>query len=162
MNCKNLKYRTKKGTKYIYCTLLKKEITFDMCNHCKNKEYKIKKSIKISKNDTNWEKKSPKIVKKSPKIVKLERNRKSVFTNDLTKCIMCGKKKDNLHEIFFGRNRLKSIKYDMVIPVCVICHQKCHKVAQIQEFWHKKGQLYFEKNIGSREEFISIFGMNYL
>ena len=162
MNCKNMKIRTKKGTKYIYCSLLKKEITYDMCNHCENKEYKKQKSIIFSKNNANWEKKSPKMCKKSSKITKLERNRKSVFTNDLTKSIMCGKPKHNLHEIFMGRNRQNSMKYGFVIPVCIEHHRICHNNSQIQEFWHEKGQLYFEKNIGSREEFISIFGINYL
>ena len=43
MNCKNLKIKSKKGKRYIYCNLLKKEITFNNCNNCGYKEYKIKK-----------------------------------------------------------------------------------------------------------------------
>ncbi len=51
------------------------------------------------------------------KVLKLERNRKSIFTDDL-----CGSKKDNLHEIFFVKNRLKSMEYGFVIPLCFNCH----------------------------------------
>ena len=163
MNCKNMKIRTKKGTKYIYCSLLKKEITYDICNHCENKEYKKQKcTVKPKTLCKNQFPVKGKTIKRSSKITKLERNRKSVFTTDLTKCIICGKSKDNLHEIFMGKNRQNSMKYGFIIPVCIEHHRICHNNSQIQEFWHKEGQLYFEKNIGSREEFISIFGMNYL
>ena len=41
MNCKHLKYRTKKGIKYIYCSLQKKEINYDVCKECLHKEYKM-------------------------------------------------------------------------------------------------------------------------
>ena len=174
MGCINLKYRTKKGRKYLFCTTKNCEISFYDCNGCEFKEYRIHNNCKnnvdknkkctvkpktLCKNDFPVKGKT---IKRSSKITKLERNRKSVFTTNLTKCIMCGKPKDNLHEIFMGKNRQNSMKYGYVIPVCIICHQKCHKDRQIQEFWHKRGQLYFEKNIGSREEFIIIFGRNYL
>ena len=149
MNCKYLKYRTKKGIKYIYCSLQKKEINFDICRECLQKDYKTKNT----KNS---------FYKKNNKISKLERNRKSVFTNNLSVCIMCGKPKDNLHEIYMGKNRLNSMKYGFVIPVCIRCHHICHKDSHIQEFWHKKGQLYYEREIGSRNEFIEIFKRNYL
>ena len=149
MNCKHLKYRTKKGIKYIYCSLQKKEINYDVCKECLHKEYKPK-NVKNS------------FYKKNNKISKLERNRKSVFTNNLSMCIMCGKPKDNLHEIFMGKNRQNSMKYGFVIPVCIKCHQNCHRNSHTQEFWHKEGQLYFEREIGSRNEFIEIFKRNYL
>lgn len=149
MNCKHLKYRTKKGIKYIYCSKLKKQIMYSDCANCQYKEYKC--TIKPKS-----------LCKKSNKINKLERNRKSVFTNNLSVCIMCGKPKDNLHEIYMGKNRLNSMKYGFVIPVCIRCHHICHKDSHIQEFWHKEGQLYFEREIGSRTEFIDIFKRDYL
>ena len=163
MQCKNLVCRTKKGKKYLFCRTKNCEISFYDCNGCEYKEYKMHNNCK---NNVDKKKKctvKPKtLCKKNYKITKLERHRKSVFTNDLTKCIMCGKPKDNLHEIFMGKNRQNSMKYGFVIPVCIEHHQICHKSAQIQEFWHEKGQLYFESEIGSRKEFISIFGRNYL
>lgn len=177
MNCINLKIKTKKGRRFLYCNLLKKEITFDNCKDCANKEYKTKK-VKNSfymhnncENNTSKKKKCTinrkncaKIIKtkKNPEIAKLERNRKSVFTNDLTKCILCGKPKEELHEIFAGRNRLNSMRYNFVLPLCHSCHSINQNNSQFNEFWHKKAQLYYEQYLGSRNEFISIFGRNYL
>ncbi len=31
-----------------------------------------------------------------------------------------------------------------------------------QEFWHIKGQLYWEEHIGAREEFIEVYGKKYI
>ena len=46
MTCINLKIRTKKMTRIIYCKFLRKEITYDKCKNCNNKQYKeIKKKI---------------------------------------------------------------------------------------------------------------------
>ena len=164
MGCINLKYRTKtdKKTKrkiiYKYCKVLRKKINGDECygRNCANKEYK---KIKCTINRKNC----AKIIKtkKNPKIAKLERNRKSVFTNDLTKCILCGKPKEELHEIFAGRNRLNSMRYNFVLPLCHNCHSINQNNSQFNEFWHKKAQLYYEQHLGSRNEFISIFGMDY-
>ena len=162
MQCINLKIKTKKNRRFLYCNLLKKEITFDNCKDCANKEYKKAKCTinrkNCAKNDFPVKRKT---INKNPKIAKLERNRKSVFTNDLTKCILCGKPKEELHEIFAGRNRLNSMKYDFVLPLCHNCHSINQNNSQFNEFWHKKAQLYYERYLGSRNEFISIFGMDY-
>ena len=152
MKCKHFKIRSKKGKKYYYCTLLKKEISFSCYRECDSKEYKCTKSL------NNCAKK----IHKSSKIAKLERNRKSAFTDNLDKCIMCNNPRQHLHEIYMGRNRQNSMKYGMVIPLCYKCHQICHKDSHIQEFWHRKGQLYYESELGNREQFIDIFKKNYL
>ena len=98
----------------------------------------------------------------SKNIKKAERNRKSVFTLDLNTCIICGSKKDHLHEIFFGKNRLRSMEYNFVIPLCFNCHQEMHVNSEWQKYWHIKGQLYFEEHYGSRSDFIKVFGRNYI
>ena len=177
MSCINLKIKTKKGRRFLYCDLLKKEITFDNCKDCANKEYKTKKiknsfymhnncenNVSKNKKRTINRKNCAKIIKikKNPKIAKLERNRKSVFTNNLTKCILCNNPKEELHEIFPGRNRQNSMKYNFVLPLCHKCHSINQENSQFNEFWHKKAQLYFEQHLGSREEFIDIFKKNYL
>ena len=133
-----------------YCSLFNKEIVLPQCRECVNKKYKG--NAQKSKN----------IVHKSKKIAKLERNRKSVFTNDLEHCYLCGKKKEELHEIFAGRNRLNSMKYDLVLPLCHECHLLNQNNPFFNDYWHKQGQEYFECNIGTREEFIKIFKRNYL
>ena len=89
MNCKNLKIRTKKGKKFGYCTLYQKEVPIFSCI-CNNKEYKRYKTLKSRTN----------------KQAKKEKERFSILTNDLEHCILCGQKKDNLHEVFGGEIEL--------------------------------------------------------
>lgn len=150
---KNCMYLKQKINRSLECKKYKKLISIKECNNCKFKEYQKKITVL-----NQYQKKS----KKSSSIAKLERNRKSVFTTDLNHCIICKDKKDNLHEIFFGKNRLNSIKYNLVIPLCFKCHLKMHQNKEWQEFWHIKGQLYWENFIGTRNEFINIFRKNYI
>lgn len=172
--CINLKKRKNKP----YCKLLNKEITFSLCKKCDNKEYKKSTSIKKSpvasglsnnsqmrKKTQSLEKISPKKVKirnKSNKLANLERNRKSVFTDNLDICYLCGKKKNDLHEVYAGRNRINSIKYGFVLPLCRECHSLNQNNSFFNDYWHKQGQLYWEEFIGTREGFISVFRRNYL
>lgn len=60
------------------------------------------------------------------KITRLERNRFSIATTDLSHCYICGGYKHDLHEVFHGRNRVNSMKYGCVIPVCRNCHNRIH------------------------------------
>lgn len=46
MNCENLRIRTLKYQKYIFCTIKHKEIIFKDCIDCKHKEYKDMQEIK--------------------------------------------------------------------------------------------------------------------
>lgn len=158
--CIHLKKRKNKP----YCKLLDREITFSLCRECGDKEYKSNKS-QIKKKSTLKGKspvKSGKLKNKSNKLAKLERDRFSVFTDDLKHCILCGKKKNDLHEIFGGRNRLNYIKFNLVIPLCRERHYLNQDNPFFNEHWHKIGQEYFECNIGSRDEFLRIFRRNYL
>lgn len=143
MNCKYYRTRTKKYKKYGYCTKYKKEVSL-FCKECNTIEYKEIKTIK----------------KRTNKQAQAEKNRKSIFTNDLYHCIICGKKRDNLHEVFFGRNRQLSIKYGLVIPLCIECHQEIHKNKKLQDIWHKKGQDIFETYYPDLD-FLKIFRRNY-
>ena len=147
MNCKNLK---QKLNRKLYCNKLKRKIKISECNNCKYKEYSIKPN-------------STKLKTRTKKQSKLERNRFSILTNDLEHCIICGAKKDHLHEIFFGRNRANSIKYGLVIPLCSLHHIEMHKNKEWQEYWHiiaqKRFMEYYHK---SSDDFIGIFKINYL
>lgn len=158
--CIHLKKRKNKP----YCNVLKEEITFSLCRECGNKEYKSNSSqMRNSAYSLQYSAKTlQKMKNKSNKLAKLERNRKSVFTDDLEHCILCGKKKNDLHEIFGGRNRLNSIKYNLVLPLCRECHSLNQNNPFFNDYWHKQGQEYFECNIGIREEFIAIFRRNWL
>lgn len=146
MNCKNLK---RKVNKKIYCNKLKREIKISECSNCKYKEYSIKSNL-------------TKLKKRTSKQAKLERNRFSILTNDLEHCVICGAKKDHLHEVFFGRNRTNSIKWGCVIPLCSAHHVEMHKNKEWQEYWHiiaqKKFMEYYHKSI---DEFIDAMKKNY-
>ena len=183
--CKHLKKRKNKP----YCILLDKEITFSCCRECDDKEYKEnRKNVKIDskkstifvKKDTFYNKKAlnnkktvqnsllttakncKKMKSKSKKLAKLERKRKSVFTDDLEHCYLCGNKKDDLHELLGGRNRLNCIRLGYIIPVCRLCHSKIQDDKEFKMHWAKKVQLHYEEFIGTREDFIANFRKNYL
>lgn len=172
--CINLKKRKNKP----YCKIKNKEINLSQCKECDSKEYKkgsAKFSAKLSakvceKKSTSIKKslvasgqtKPAKLRNKSNKLAKLEKNRYSVFAKDLEHCYLCGKKKNDLHEVYAGRNRINSIKYGFVLPLCRECHSLNQNNPFFNDYWHKQGQLYWEEFIGMREEFIEVFRINYL
>ena len=171
----NCIYLKQKLNRTLECKKQKKIINIRECNNCKYKEYKCTEFSKNSatstlKNSTLHKKSakltnchtSKKIRQKTSKLAKLERSRFSLFTDDLEHCIICGVKKNHLHEIFFGSNRKKSMQYGFVIPLCTEHHAEMHINKDWQEYWHVKGQEYWEKNIGPREEFIEVFGKSYI
>lgn len=98
--------------------------------------------------------------KKSSKLANLERNRFSIITDNLKYCIICGKPKQDLNEIYAGRNRQNSMKYGLVIPMCRRCHTEYTNNAEMQMKWKKLGQEVFEDTYN--EDFIDIFKRNYL
>lgn len=168
--CINLKKRNNKP----YCKLINKEIQLSTCRECNNKEYKKstfdKKSPATSgqtrKNTQSLTKKQQKKIKmqnKSNKLANLEKNRYSVFSNDTERCYLCGSTyKLTWHEIYAGKNRQNSMRYGLCLRLCLNCHSKEQGDSQFNDYWHKQGQLYWEENIDSREEFIKVFRRNYL
>lgn len=107
--------------------------------------------------------KPAKMQNKSNKLASLERNRYSVFSNDTKRCYLCGSTyKLTWHEIYSGKNRQNSMKNGLCLRLCLNCHSKEQGDSQFNDYWHKQGQLYWEENIGSREEFIKAFRRNYI
>ncbi len=147
-NCINLKKKMKQKNYYIFCKKRNGNITFEDCKNCPYKEFK--KSVYNSK-----------MKERTYKQAKKEKNRYSLFTDNLDTCIECGKHKDHLHEIFGGRNRSNSIKYGLVIPLCSACHRKVHDNPVLIAKWHKKGQTIFNQ-VYPNLNFIDIFFRNYL
>lgn len=173
MNC--CVYLKKRKSKP-FCKLKNKEIPFSCCQECDKKEYKnksLQKSAELCKSNNHQIKKASGLNKKSPlmsgkmknksnKLAKLERNRFSVFTDD-KKCFVCKSTYQlTWNEIFRGRNRVNSMKYGFCLRMCLRCHEKHQEDVEINDYWHRKSQQYFEDNIGSREEFLAIFRRNYL
>lgn len=95
------------------------------------------------------------------KVRQLERNRFSIFTDDLNYCYICHTKKDHLHEVIFGKNRQNSMKYGLVIPLCARCHERIHSDINEQLKYKRIGQMLFIKNYPTLD-FISIFHRNYI
>ena len=164
-----------------YCNILKKEITFSRCRECVNKEYKTRintnsvyNSEKYRKNGffvTKVAKKRQTIAKSSKKLAKLEKNRYSVFTgytyngnyisND--NCLVCNSTYQlTWNEIYRGRNRINSMIHGFCLRMCLDCHRKYQDHIEFNDYWHRQGQIYWESNIGTREEFIDVFKRNYL
>ena len=97
--------------------------------------------------------------KKSYKIAKLEKERYSILTDDLEHCIICKKPKDNLHEVYFGKNRQLSMEYGCVIPLCYMHHIMIHDRHSLDLIYKIKMQEAFEKTYDI--DFIKVFGKNY-
>lgn len=101
--------------------------------------------------------------KKSSKLRQLEKNRKSVFYDDLSICCYCGSNYQmTKHEIYEGRNRINSMKYGFVLPLCLQCHKNLQENKEFNDKWKKQAQMYFERYIGNRQDFLDIFRRNYL
>lgn len=149
MNCIYLK---QKLNRKFECKLRKKEILLKDCINCSYKKYKkcTKKSDYCAK-----------LKQRSKKLAKLERNRFSLFTNNMNKCYFCLNKKDHIHEIFCGRNRQNSMRYGLCLPICELCHSKYQNDVVFNLKWHKKGQAMFNKTYPNLK-FEDIFKKNYL
>ena len=142
-NCKNLKQKIDRS---LYCKMLNRKISFRECSWCEFKEYNEGKKISVKKNKT---------------IAKLERDRFSILTNDLTKCIVCENKKEHLHEVYPGRNRSNSMKYGCVLPLCSNCHLEIHNNSKLSDYYKALTQQRFIE-VYPYLDFIEIFKRNYL
>lgn len=91
--------------------------------------------------------------KKSTKLAKLERNRYSIFTNDYIHCYYCHnfKSKLDIHEVYGGSNRQRSMKYGLCVPLCRACHSNEVVIQDLRKWCQRE----YEKT-HSRMEFIQI------
>lgn len=150
MNCIYLK---QKFNRKLECKKDKNRIPCKDCTNCPYREYKNKEQKQLKQ--------------RTSKQAKLEQNRESLFTDDLEHCIICGRSPVNKHEIFGGRNRLNSIKYKLVIPLCTCEHHdqvNCrgiHFDKKLRDEWHRKGQALFNETYPDLD-FIDIFKENFL
>lgn len=143
----NLKCRKQGFNNKCICKRTNKEIKLCDCKNCPYKEYKTKEQKQIKQ--------------RTSKLAKLERERFSLFTDDMSKCYFCPNKKDHTHEIFCGRNRQNSMKYGLCLPICWKCHKKRQNDSVFNDRWHKKGQIKFNE-IYPNLKFEDIFKINYL
>lgn len=90
----------------------------------------------------------------------------SVFTDDMDHCYFTGTAPVERHHIFGGKNRNQSEKYGFVIPLSPHLHPNgvsaSKNAKDIDLYLKKMAQEYYEKNIGTKEEFIKEFGKAYI
>lgn len=87
---------------------------------------------------------------------------------DTKECFITGQTTGlHKHHIFGGANRDLSEKYGLTIWLISQLHNmggdKCvHQNKELMQLVRRTGQLAFERVHGTREDFIKIFGRNYL
>lgn len=140
MYCKNL---SKSLNGDLRCRLYKRYIISLLeCKSCSDFEIKRNKPIKS----------------KTIKQRQIEKARFSNYTDNYNKCYYCGNVGTmDLHEVYGGSNRLRSIRMGFVVPLC----RKCHSNEKVINYLRILIQKEFEKT-HTREEFIKIIGKSYI
>ena len=98
---------------------------------------------------------------KTNKLRKLEVDRYSILTDDLEHCYICGEHKQDIHEIYGGRNRRISMQNGFCAPLCRSCHSFITRDVASDLLLKQQCQRKFEEE-NSREDFMLLIGKNYL
>lgn len=53
-------------------------------------------------------------------------------------------------------------KYKLIVPLCHRCHMRLHDTGEMDYFLKTFAQRYYEKHIGTREQFRQDFGKSWL
>lgn len=80
-------------------------------------------------------------------------------------CFVCGRSNAvHKHHLIEGTaNRRISDRYGLVVDLCLECHERAHRDAELADRLHRYAeQLWLDEHGGTVEEFIQIFGKNYL
>lgn len=132
MNCINLKSKSKKGRKYIYCNLLKQEITFNNCNNCEYKEYKNQKCTTNKKYCAKIKGHKHNSTKATDIPMKVK---KIVWERDKHRCIYCHTPVPlscaNSH--YIKRSQLGLGIPENIVCACTKCHDKYDFGTNIQD-----------------------------
>lgn len=91
---------------------------------------------------------------------------RSVMTSELDRCYICGARSwIEIHHVFGGANRKNSERYGLVVPLCHYCHNEppngVHFNSALDQKLKRETQERFE-TIASHDEFMKIFGRNYI
>lgn len=93
---------------------------------------------------------------------------KSIIQTGEKVCYVCGTTRNiHDHHIFFGNpNRMLSEKYGLKVFLCAYHHnmsgEGVHFNKDLDTYLKRLGQMRFEEVHGNREDFMAIFGRNYL
>lgn len=97
---------------------------------------------------------------KTNKLLKKEKNRKSILTDNLDYCYVCGRPKTDINEIYEGAYRQSSIRYNCCIPMCRDCHSRFHLDRTFAIKIKRECQTKFE-SLYSYDLFMEVFKINY-
>lgn len=92
---------------------------------------------------------------------------KKGIVDNMESCLICGSPEVEIHHCIHGTaNRAKAEKYKLVVPLCGYHHRGWerapHRCKDMDDYFKRMAQTYFELNIGSREMFMKEFGKNFL
>lgn len=77
-------------------------------------------------------------------------------------CFECDRPVTEEHHLIFGKNRQNAEDWGLTIRLCPECHRRLHdQDEQMAMRYRKMGQAAFEYRYG-HDEFMKIFGRNYL
>lgn len=89
---------------------------------------------------------------------------KSILTDDLDHCFLCGAPDAQIHHIFNGSDKRKSEKYGLLMPLCMNHHtgdEGVHtipgRMTETKIFGQKMFELYYPEL-----DFLQIFKKNYI
>lgn len=91
----------------------------------------------------------------------------SILTDDMNHCYLCGKYVSpelgnrNIHEVYYGWKRGRSIDTGCCVPLCIECHTKVHNDHDTDWQLKQECQKEFERRYGFIR-FMEIFKRNYL
>ena len=90
----------------------------------------------------------------------------SVLTDDLAHCVITGSPTVAIHHVFGAANRSLSEKYGFVIPLRPDWHNmadyEIHFNRDLDLYWKRRAQEYYEAHYGTRAELMRELGRNYL
>lgn len=90
------------------------------------------------------------------------KNYKSIIDTG-TRCYMCGTNWNlNAHHTLGGATRKLCDEDKLLVALCFNCHRKLHDSASLTLEYRKLGQKFYERKIGTREDFLKRYHKNYL
>lgn len=96
----------------------------------------------------------------------MKTRKESILTDNWEKCYLCPKPAQQVHHIYAGSRKKASERYGFKIPICADCHtlgpRAVHRCPEVDRWLKRECQLEFERQGGSRFEFVRIIGRNYL
>ena len=86
---------------------------------------------------------------------------KSIITDNMDYCIVCGKPKQEIHHCIFGSRRKLADEDGLTIPLCSFCHKVMHNKGFMWKYYQKIAQKAFE-SLWGHDAWMERYKKNYL